>query len=306
MGELNTHWYPLQGGADSTTIPALLSDDATIGSLMRGPYGYAHAAQVATSAGLRWVVREGNSANGGGRVNVTDTLAAALWSMDAIYSVAAVGGTAWIPNTGTGCGNATDEGTPYAAFCADIPDGANPALGPYSVRAPFYGIVAAARAVLGNGGNGGQLLNTTYAPGGDPLTKVWATRRAVNEWDGLGSSACSSVLNLSVINKNLLTVPGQPGPAPQPSTTATVCLPITSTCGTPFLERMSASAGAAAKDGIQLAGQTFDGTSSGTPQGTLTREPLQAAPAGACAAGSIGYSISVPAETAAIAYLGID
>lgn len=78
----------------------------------------------------------------------------------------------------------------------------------------------------------------------------------------LGRCAC---LTVSMINKTLSSVPGQPGPTPQPSTTATLCLPISGTCGQPFLERMSASAGAAAKDGIQLAGQTFDGTSEGVP-----------------------------------------
>ena len=303
LGEFNVHWYPIWHGAATGNVSDLLAPAA-----VTFPAPWQAAAAAAAAAGVRFTVREGNNINGGGISGVSDRFAAALWALDAAFALAELGVTAWHVNTGTTCAFNASGYCPFCGVPSDPPSPTN-ALA-MAVRGEFYGMVAAARAALGDGGGGAKLLNVSLAPSGnDPRVTLHALRRASSAWDGSTSSSSSSsssgdVVVVVVVNKNLVSSPGQKDPPPSNATRVTLCLPRSSTA---YVETMSAPGGAGSATGIVLAGQTWeDGAHSGAPSGARVRTPLvPVALTGCSSQGSQAYALDLAAESAAVVYSSI-
>jgi hypothetical protein len=155
------HRYPLRGCLKDTTaptyasIPNLLGDAASSGLAQ----GVAPYTQIAHAHGLPFRLDELNSAACSGKKGVSDTFASALWVLDTLFNMAAVGvdgvnfhalpGSAYEPFT------FTQRFSTWSAF----------------VHPLYYGALAFSQAFP----PGAHLLNVT-APAGS--VKVWATQGA--------------------------------------------------------------------------------------------------------------------------------
>ncbi len=180
------HRYPLRACLSDATapgyasIPNLLLDSSSAG-LARGVAPYT---AVAHAHGLPFRLDELNSAACSGKKGVSDTFASALWVLDTLFNMAAVGvdgvnfhtlpGAAYEPFT------FTQHGSTWSAF----------------VHPLYYGALAFSRAFP----PGARLLNVA-APTGP--VKIWATQ-------GLDGR-----IRIALINKSLdtpasvqLTLPG--------------------------------------------------------------------------------------------------
>ena len=155
------HRYPLRACVADTTspfyasIPNLLADASSAGIAQQvAPY-----TQVAHAHGLPFRLDELNSASCSGKTGVSDTFASALWVLDTLFDMAAVGvdgvnfhalpGAAYEPFT------FSQRGATWSAF----------------VHPLYYGALAFSQAFP----PGAHLLNVT-APAG--AVKVWATQAA--------------------------------------------------------------------------------------------------------------------------------
>lgn len=304
MGEFNIHWYPIWHGATTGSVSDLLAPSA-----VSFPPPWQAAAAAAAAAGVRFVIREGNNINGGGVSGESDRFAAALWALDAIFSMAELGVSAWHPNTGTTCAFNASGYCPFCGVPSDPPSPSNAME--MAVRGEFYGMVAAARAALGDGGGGARLLNVSMAEGNDPRVTLHALRRASSAWDGSTTSSSNSnsssdsgggdMVVVIAVNKNLVSAPGQKDPPPAATTRLTLCLPNSTSA---YAETLSAQGGAGAITGIVLAGQTWvDGSTSGIPTGGLKRTTLTPVPLQGCdAPGSQAYTMDLLAESAVVVY----
>ncbi|MGI8572938.1 MAG: glycosyl hydrolase family 79 C-terminal domain-containing protein [Solirubrobacteraceae bacterium] len=156
------HRYPLhrchtnRGSPTYPTIPNLLSLDASIGPAK----SLSAAVAVAHAHGLQFRADELNSVSCGGARGVSNTFAAALWSLDALFHMAQVGVD--------GVNIHTFANALYAPFAFSHPHGAWQA----HVTPMYYGLLMFTRAAPP-----GSRLLSTYAPrsNGDTL-RVWATR----------------------------------------------------------------------------------------------------------------------------------
>jgi hypothetical protein len=153
------HRYPLRGclqdpaSPSFASIPNLLADAASSGLAA----GVAPYVRIAHARGLPFRLDELDSASCSGRRGVSDTFAAALWELDTLFSMAAVGVD--------GVNLHTLPGAPYEPFTF-----AHDATGWHAfVHPDHYGAMLFARAFP----PGARLLPVTAASG--PV-KVWATR----------------------------------------------------------------------------------------------------------------------------------
>ncbi len=90
---VTVHRYPLHNSTTDPTNPTypsianLLADTASSGIAQEvAPY-----VATAHSRGLPFRVDEMNSVSGGGRTGISDTFASALWVLDTLFNMAAVG-----------------------------------------------------------------------------------------------------------------------------------------------------------------------------------------------------------------------
>ncbi len=152
------HRYALHNSTIDPTNPTypsisdLLADTASGGLAQQlTPYiGIAHR------RGLPFRVDEMNSVSGGGRAGVSDTFASALWVLDALFNLAAVG-----------VDGVNIHSLPNAAY--ELFTFSNPAYGWQAfVHPEYYGMLLFAQAFP----PGARLLPVTV-PGGP--VKVWAT-----------------------------------------------------------------------------------------------------------------------------------
>ncbi len=156
---VTVHRYPLHNSttdqADPTypSLPNLLADSASSGIAQEvAPY-----VSIAHARGLAFRVDEMNSVSGRGHRGISDTFAAALWVLDALFNMAQVGvdgvNVHTLPGTGYELFTFSHSGGTWRAF----------------VHPEYYGMLMFAQAFPPSA----QLLPVS-APGG--LVKVWATR----------------------------------------------------------------------------------------------------------------------------------
>jgi Glycosyl hydrolase family 79 C-terminal beta domain len=152
------HRYPLHNSTTDPSnptypsIPDLLADAASTGLAQQlTPY-----IRVAHGRGLPFRVDEMNSVSGSGRAGVSDTFASALWVLDALFNLAAVGvdgvNIHTLPNAGYQLFNFTETGSGWQAV----------------IHPEIYGMLLFAQAFP----PGAHLLPVTI-PGGP--VKMWAT-----------------------------------------------------------------------------------------------------------------------------------
>lgn len=186
IGVVTFHRYPLRGCTSDptspiyTSIPNLLLDSSSAGMAA----GVAAYTVVAHKHRIPFRLDELNSASCTGKRGVSDAFASALWALDTLYNMAAVGVD--------GVNFHTLPGAPYEPFTFTQKDGSWSAF----VHPVYYGALAFAQAFP----PGARLLNVFSPPG--PV-KVWATQ------------APDGHLRVMVINKSLdtpssvqLTLPG--------------------------------------------------------------------------------------------------
>ena len=242
LASVSWHHYSLHGCAGGSGPPgsvySLLADAASAGAAAF----LAPLAATAAAAGLPFRVGEGNSVNCGGRLNVSDVFAAALYALDVQLASAAVGVAQWNWHGG--------PGSAYAPVSFARPPAAP---GAPDVRPLFYGMWAFAAATA----RGARVAQAAVASS-NPLIKVWVLQAAPQQW------------TLVAIHKDAnATAPASVRVAPPPG------LAVAGAGGT--LARLAAPS-VRARYGVSFAGQTFDGSADGLPVGQRVTEavPVQA------------------------------
>lgn len=158
LGVVSFHRYPLRGCINNpadpsfASIPNLLSDSSSAGLAQ----GVAPFVAVAHAHGLPFRLDELNSASCRGRLGLSDTFSSALWVLDTLFNVAAVGVD--------GVNLHTLPGAPYEPFSFT-----RDASGWHAFVHPvYYGAMLFARAFP----PGARLLPVSAPPG---QLKAWAT-----------------------------------------------------------------------------------------------------------------------------------
>ena len=237
LASLSYHHYAL-GGCEGkvTTLEELLADGASAGSASY----LAPFAAASRAAGLPFRVGEGNSASCGGRDGVSNVFGTALWALDTLLEVAAVGVQQWNFHGGP---KARDKYT--AISFPGLPGSTVP-----DVRPLYYGMLAATQATAN--------LSSSWAAqvtSSNPLIKAHALR-----------DAAGATMRVVLVHKDLnataaaaveVSVGGGVGAAPAS-----------------LLRLVVAGNDATAKAGISFANQTFDGSADGTPQGQRAAESV--------------------------------
>jgi hypothetical protein len=201
-----------------------------------GPSAVAAYVPLAHADNLPFRMGEMNSISCGGETGVSDTFASALWSSDIMFGFASVG----VDGVNFHNGN----GGAYALFQFNI----NTATAPYtysieSIRPEYYGLLFFQQATAHNS----KLLPVTLTTQAN--LKVWAML------DSTGA------VRIALINKDL-------------SATGTVAITLTG-YGNATVTRMVAPS-YQSTSGITIGGQTFDGSTDGTAQGTAYGEIIVA------------------------------
>jgi len=199
------HRYPLNrcftapGAPDYPTVRSLLSPAASRGLAA----GLARYVRVARRDGAGFRVDETNSVACGGKRGVSDTFAAALWAIDALFSMARAGVT--------GINVHTFPGAAYALFRLHHGGGR---LG-VTVSPEYYGLLLFSRAAPA----GSRLLSTSAR--GPASVREWATH-------GPGAVTRVTLINDDLARRHvvLVRVAGARGPGTvarlrAPSVTAT-------------------------------------------------------------------------------------
>ena len=149
---LLTHHYYREGQNPSSTIEKLLGADPKLASQLN------QLRAASQKCGLPYRICEVNSFSGGGRPGVSDTMAAALWVLDYMFTLAANGCTGVNMETGV---NQLDFVSSYSPIGDDE-------HGHYTARPEYYGMLAFARA------GRGELLGVEM-DGAAPELKAYAT-----------------------------------------------------------------------------------------------------------------------------------
>jgi hypothetical protein len=237
----------------------LLTEPAVDGDAqpLTGPVGMSSYLSAAQQAGIPFRIGELNSINCGGQAGVSNSFSSALWGMDISFSYANVG------VTGVNFFSPGDVTTthPYSPFDFTFTSNAD-GTRTYAVRdinPLYYGLLLFAETVQ----NKAQLLPITLTTGAN--IKVWATIDA----DG--------TIRLLVLNKD---------------ETASGLISIAlNGYGQALVTRLIAPS-YSSTTGVTIGGQTFDGSSDGTLQGTAYMEIVQPS--------SGSYAVAVPAVSAAL------
>jgi hypothetical protein len=237
LAALSYHHYAVGGcGGKRVTLPELLADAAAAGAAQfLAPY-----AAASRAAGVPLKVGEGNSVSCGGRAGVSDVFGAALWALDSLLQVAAVGVAQW-----------NFHGSPsprshytYIAFPqapSTVPD----------VRPLFLGLWAATVATA----NASQLWSAT-ANISNPLVKAHALKDARGVW------------RVVLVHKDLdATAPAEVTVRPAAGSGA---------AGASLLQLLAPGNNASATRGLTFMGFTFDGSQDGNP--IVVGPPAEALP----------------------------
>jgi hypothetical protein len=256
LGVVTQHVYPLNSCNKQPDDPRY----PTIQQLLADQSSHGLALQLAPAiataheAGQPIRIAEMNSIACGGARGVSDSTASALWAVDALFELASAGADG--VNFHHSQSQSTNGGASYNAFTfAGAANGFAPHVNPL-----YYALLLFSQAA----GNDARLLPVSVQS--EQNVKVWATRNG------------SGQINLVALNKD----------EHQP-VRLQVALPGISQSAT--LARLS-SAGAAATTGLNLSGQSFDGSTDGRPVGNRSASQVMR---------SDGYySFDLPAAGAAL------
>ena len=219
-----------------TTLAQLLADGASAGS---AAYLAPFAAASRAAGGLPFRVGEGNSASCGGRDGVSNVFGTALWALDTLLEVAAVGVSQWSFHGGP---KARDMYT--AISFPGLPGSAVP-----DVRPLFYGMWAATQATANSSSSWAAQVSSS-----NPQIKAHALR-----------DAAGATTRVVLVHKDLnATAAADVEVAVGGGSAATASL----------LRLVVAGNDASAKAGVSFAGQTFDGSEDGTPRGQRVAESV--------------------------------
>ncbi len=307
---ITQHWYSgMQGGLPPTFLlgypqPATGSPSAVPASALQfanpgntqyynwAPSVMGWAASLAHQNGMTFRVNEMNSVDGGGQPGTSDSFAAALWAIDIMFEFANAGvdGVNWHGSNGglrvvTPGQTCTVQGVTYQAPCTPTPiyapfsfniqhtNGGYPltyALD--SVNPLYYGLYFFHLAVP----DGAQLLPVTLQS--PNYVKVWATKDS------------SGMIRIAIVNKDTnfsgdvaISLPGY-GNAKT--------LLLSDANGYTGTISYSSSTTVVGTTGIAIGGQTWDGSTDGTIQGTQTVGSIS--PSGGV------YTVSVQPATAVL------
>jgi hypothetical protein len=154
---LLTHHYYREGQNPTSTIDKLLHIDPKLAPIL------AKLSVAAESSGVPYRICETNSFSGGGKPGVSDTLAAALWVLDFMYTLASAG-----------CAGVNMEtGVNQLGFISSYSPIADDEQGHYWAAPEYYGMLA-----FGQSG-AGRIIGTTINAG-DRNIKAYATQPAKN------------------------------------------------------------------------------------------------------------------------------
>jgi hypothetical protein len=247
---------------NGATEPAdyLLTEPAVDGDTqpLTGAVGIPPYLPAAQQAKIPFRIGELNSINCGGQLGVSDSFSSALWAMDIAFSYANVG------VSGLNFFAPGDPNTPNAYTPFDFTSTSNGGVRTYAVRninPLYYGLLLFAQTVQNNA----QLLPVTLTTPTQASIKAWATIDA------------NQTIRLLLLNKD-----------------QTASGPVSITLngyGQATVTRLTAPS-FSSTTGVNLAGQTFDGSADGTPQGTAYAEIAQPS--------SGVYTVALPAVSAAL------
>jgi hypothetical protein len=247
---------------NGATEPAdyLLTEPAVDGDTqpLTGPVGIPPYLPAAQQAKIPFRIGELNSINCGGQLGVSNSFSSAMWAMDIAFSYANVG-VSGVNFFATG-----DPNTPNAYTPFDFTSTSNGGVNTYAVRninPLYYGLLLFVQTVQNNA----QLLPVTLTTPTQANIKAWATIDA------------NQTIRLLLLNKDQ----NASGPV-------SIAL---SGYGQATITRLTAPS-FSSTTGVTLAGQTFDGSADGTPQGTAYSEIAQPS--------SGVYTIALPAVSAAL------
>jgi hypothetical protein len=153
--ELLTHHYYREGQNPTSTIGKLLHTDPKLAPIL------AKLRAASESSGIPYRICETNSFSGGGKPGVSDTLAAALWALDFMFTLASAGCAGVNMETGV---NQLGLISSYSPIGDDE-------QGHYRAAPEYYGMLAFAQS-----GTGRIVGSTTDA--GDRNIKAYATQPA--------------------------------------------------------------------------------------------------------------------------------
>jgi hypothetical protein len=195
---------------------------------------FAPIAAAARAWGLPFFIGEGNSVSCGGQVNVSDVFGAALWAVDSLLTHAEVGVLRWNFH---GCPEGAYTAIAYANTSADAPD----------VRPLFYGMLAFTVAT-----RDAELFDAKVTST-NGLVRAHVARTSSGGWIA------------TVIHKD----PGAAGAA-----RATLRLPAGARGAGVLVRLLAPENDVLARRGLTFRGQTFDGTTDGTPSGAEVTEKV--------------------------------
>ena len=252
----SAHHYPTTWcGRNPVTALQLLSDD----------YAQREAAFIARqrlveqvgAQGVSFVIGEGNTASCYGAPGVSDSYASALWTLDTLFNSAAVGVAGWSFTVG----GLWHDDSPYHIPVNDsawqfrsCSDDASPVV----VQPMYYAFRLFNLATA----DYGALLNARVNSS-DAAVKVWPVH-----------SASSGVLRVVVLHKNANATA---------NATVTLALGVRQSAYalTASLMRMRSRDGLSGQFGVELAGQTYDGSEDGMPRGEWAAETVRREAGGA-------------------------
>jgi hypothetical protein len=150
--KLLTHHYYREGENPTSTIDKLLHTDPKLAPIL------AKLRAAAESSGVPYRICEVNSFSGGGRPGVSDTLAAALWVLDFMFTLAAAG-----------CAGVNMEtGVNQRGFISSYSPIGDDEQGHYWAAPEYYGMLAFAQS-------GGRVIGCAL-DAGDKNIKAYATQ----------------------------------------------------------------------------------------------------------------------------------
>jgi hypothetical protein len=238
LSSVSYHTYSLSVcEGQKQTVPELLAN-------VHLAHQLAHLAPLAhqtRAQGLPFNVGEGNTISCGGQSGVSDVFAAALWALDLLPSLSAIGVSRFNFH---GCTQGPYTPIAYASdpAAADVPD----------VRPLYYGMWVFALATQDS-----AVMANVSVHASNPLVKAHAARAKDGTWRVL------------LVHKDVS--------AGAVQTVVQVQLPHGATGGGTLARLQAAGdAPAHAKSGITFAGQTFDKSDDGLPRGARVTEALTA------------------------------
>jgi hypothetical protein len=130
---LTEHYYIGDGRSSASTISRMLEPDEKLTAMLKRLQG------ISTASHIPYRICETNSFYNGGRAGVSDTLGAALWTLDYMFTLCSAGAAGVNIETGV---NQYGVVSPYSPIAGDAP-GTNVA------KASYYGMLAFGQASRG-------------------------------------------------------------------------------------------------------------------------------------------------------------